>query len=49
MDGKTKSIKEWEEETGISSTLITARIYKLGWSVERALTTPVKKQRRKTP
>ena len=47
LNGKTMTLKQWEEETGINSTLITARIDRLGWSEERALTEPVKKQKRR--
>ncbi len=37
--GETKCITDWAEETGISRAVIDARINRLGWSVERALTT----------
>ena len=38
--GKTQTIKQWSEETGISDATIYSRINKLGWSAERALTEP---------
>lgn len=41
-DGQTLLLVEWAEKTGISVHLIRARIYRLGWTVERALTTPVR-------
>lgn len=41
-NGETKSLTEWAEDTGISEMVLRARITKLGWSVERALTEPVK-------
>jgi len=42
FNGKTKTIAEWAKETGISYNTLYARINKLNWSVEKALTTPVK-------
>lgn len=41
--GQTKCISEWSKELGISQSLIRARIKKLNWSVEKALSTEVKK------
>lgn len=43
FNGKTQSIAEWARELGVSDSLIRQRLLKLGWSVERALTTPVVK------
>lgn len=43
FQGETKNLKQWSELTGIPCTVITARIDKLGWSIERALTEPVHK------
>lgn len=43
--GKTQTIKQWAEETGISDMTIYARINKLGWSTERALTEPTNNQK----
>lgn len=40
LDGKTQSIMEWSEETGIPYSTIKKRINSYGWSHERALTTP---------
>lgn len=39
-NGKTQLLIEWAEETGIDRKTIAARI-KRGWSIEKALTTPV--------
>ena len=36
------TLSEWSDITGISRSTISARILKLKWSVEKALTTPVK-------
>jgi hypothetical protein len=38
--GRTQCLAAWAEETGLSSLLIGHRL-KRGWSVERALTTPL--------
>lgn len=40
--GRTQLLVEWAEETGISEETIYARINQLGWTVEKALTTPVR-------
>lgn len=39
--GESKTIAEWSEITGIRPTTICRRLYVSGWSVDRALTTPV--------
>lgn len=41
--GETKNLSKWARETGIPLTTIKARIDRLGWSVEKALSKPVKK------
>lgn len=40
-NGQSKTIAEWSEITGIKSHTIQARINRLGWSIEKALTTPI--------
>lgn len=40
--GETKTISEWAEKTGISKGTLRRRIIELGWSVEKALETPIK-------
>ena len=42
FNGKTQSIKEWEQEMGFPRQTLDNRLNKLGWDIERALTTPVK-------
>lgn len=42
-DGKAQNICAWGEELGISANTLYGRIYKMGWSVERAFTTPSRK------
>jgi len=44
-NGKTQCLTEWAEETGISKQRIEWRL-KHGWSIEKTLTTPVKKYKR---
>jgi hypothetical protein len=46
FDGRKQMMCEWEEENGLNSGMIHARL-KLGWSVERAITTPARKLVRK--
>ena len=43
-NGKTQDVTRWATELGISRHAIYNRLY-IGWSVERALTTPVQKRR----
>lgn len=40
--GQKKTLSEWAEQTGIGSATLRTRLVVLGWSVERALTEPVK-------
>lgn len=40
--GKTKNLSEWAREIGISPSSLWARINRHGWSLEKALTTPVR-------
>ena len=42
FNGKTQTMAEWAEEIGISYNTLEGRINELGWSVEKALTSPVK-------
>ena len=42
-NGKTQSMAQWAQETGIPYSTINQRINKLHWSVERTLTTPARK------
>lgn len=43
LNGETKTMAQWAEETGISYTAIKSRVNKHGWSDEKALTTPVQR------
>ena len=42
FDNQTLCLSEWSEKTGIKEATIKARIDILGWSIEKALNTPVK-------
>lgn len=42
-DGKTDTISNWSKEVGISSSAIRRRL-QLGWSIEEALTKPIKRK-----
>jgi hypothetical protein len=44
--GETHCISEWAELIGIKENTLRDRICRQGWSVERALTTPVRKPRK---
>ncbi len=41
--GRTQTIKEWAEETGMSPQCLLSRL-RVGWSVRDALTKPVRKK-----
>ena len=43
-NGKTQTLTQWAEETGIPYSCLQKRI-KYGWSVERILTTPVRERK----
>ena len=42
-DGRSQNICAWAKELGISANTLYGRIYKMGWSVEKAFTTPSRK------
>lgn len=42
-NGKTQTMKKWANEVGTPYKVVWARMQKLGWSAERALTESVKK------
>lgn len=46
FQGRTMILRDWAVEIGISPNALAQRLY-LGWSVERALTTPLKKRTKK--
>lgn len=39
---KTLGIQEWSKQTGISASTLRARIFNYGWTVERAISTPIR-------
>lgn len=41
FNGETKTIKEWSDETGLAQDVISRRLNRYNWSVERALTEPL--------
>lgn len=43
--GKSQNICAWAKELGISANTLYGRIYKMGWSVEKAFTTPARSAR----
>lgn len=43
FNGKSQNICAWAKELGISVTTLYGRIYMMGWSIEKAFTTPVRK------
>lgn len=48
FQGQDKPLSQWAEEVGIHEATIRERIDKLGWSVEKALTTPTRKKKGST-
>ena len=47
-NGKKKCISEWSEEFDIRTNVVWMRL-ELGWSTEKALTTPVRKYKKRKP
>lgn len=45
--GESLTVPEWARRVGIKKHTIHQRLNKLGWDVERALTTPVRRMRRR--
>ncbi len=45
FNGKSQNICAWAKELGISANTLYGRIYKMGWSVEKAFTTPARSAR----
>lgn len=46
FNGDTKIVEDWAKLLNISANTLRQRLY-LGWSVEKALTTPIKKRSKK--
>lgn len=46
-NGKTQCLAAWSEEYNILSSTLWARLYKYGWLMEKAITTPIRKHKRK--
>lgn len=42
FNGETLCMSEWARRLGMSANILRARLFKLGWSPEKALSTPVK-------
>jgi len=42
FQGRTQTIAQWAREIGVSTVTLWTRLNRYGWSVEKALTTPVK-------
>ena len=45
FNGKTQTMIEWAEETGMCYHALSERISRGGWSIEKALTTPLQKNK----
>lgn len=42
FNGKEQNICAWAKELGISANTLYGRIYKMGWTIEKAFTTPAR-------
>lgn len=40
FDGRTQTLTQWAEDRALQTTTLWKRLFRYGWSVERALTTP---------
>jgi hypothetical protein len=47
FNGKTQCLKDWAEDMSVSQSTLWARVNLQGWTIERSLTTPTPRQRRK--
>lgn len=45
LNGKTQCLAAWAEECNISFNTLRARLYRYGWSIEKALTTKVRRNK----
>lgn len=45
--GKTQTVTQWAEETGITRSAIEKRLDQMGWAVERAVSVPMRSDRRR--
>lgn len=48
-NGQTMSAADWDRHLGFRKNTINKRLRQLGWTVERALTTPVRRRPRPEP
>lgn len=48
-NGETKTIAEWAKVKGLKTVTLWVRLYRYNWSIEKALATPSKAQKRGTP
>lgn len=46
LNGKTQTLTQWASESGIPLATLWARLSKYGWTIEKALTTPVNAHRK---
>lgn len=46
LNDESFTLPEWSEKTGVSASLLHARIHRLGWSVDKALVTPTRRCQR---
>lgn len=44
-EGETLTLQQWADRTGLDRKTISMRLDRLGWSVERALTTPSQRKK----
>lgn len=48
INGVTKNLSAWIEESVVKSSTVRQRLYVMGWSIEEALFTPAKWEKRVT-
>lgn len=47
INGEKKTLAQWCREYGMDYSVVSQRIHKLNYDIERALTTPIKRQKRR--
>lgn len=48
-NGVTKHVRDWAAQAGMSHETLAGRYYRLGWSMDRAMTAPVKHWKNRKP
>jgi hypothetical protein len=45
FNGRIQNVKQWADELGIENSTLWCRLFKFGWTVDKAFTTPTRKHK----